>query len=369
MNSPVLERTLKKPAKLAIVDCDIHPTRRSNEDLTKYMSARWRDHMNTIGVRLPQPYMGTQPYPRMSAGNGSRMDAYPPAGGPPGSDLAFMQKQHLDPNGVEFGMLQPLSAGSTTMNLDFGAAFCAAVNDWQLHDWCEKDKRLRGTICLTPEDTDAALKEIERCVKHEEFAQIAVPPRTIEPFGRRRYWPLFEAAQHYGLPIAMHTHAYGYYPNTSSGNATFYIEDHYNWVNSMQTTVMSLVMEGAFERFPGLKVVMIDAGLAWAPAFCWRMDNHWKRMRSEVPHVKRPPSEYVREHVWFTTQPIEEPEHPEHLIDMIKAIGEDRIMFSTDYPHWDFDDPQHVFKVRLPETTRNAIFRDNAKALYRLKPI
>jgi hypothetical protein len=38
------------------------------------------------------------------------------------------------------------------------------------------------------------------------------------------------------------------------------------------------------------------------------MDKHWERMRKETPQVKRPPSEYVREHVWFTTQPIEEPD-------------------------------------------------------------
>ena len=127
------------------------------------------------------------------------------------------------------------------------------------------------------------------------------------------------------------------------------MQEHYATTGSMQNTVASLVFEGVFERFPKLKVVLIEGGFAWAPALCWRMDKHWERMRKETPHVKRPPSEYVREHVWFTTQPIDEPDDPQHLADIMDWIGWDRLMFSTDYPHWDFDDPQHVFKFKLTE--------------------
>ena len=134
----------------------------------------------------------------------------------------------------------------------------------------------------------------------------------------------------------------------------------------MQNTLTSLVFEGVFERFPKLKVVLIEGGFAWAPALCWRMDKHWERMREETPHVKRPPSEYVREHVWFTTQPIEEPDDPQHLAEVIDWLGWDRLMFSTDYPHWDFDDPQHAFKFKMTEAQKAMVFRDNAKALYGL---
>ena len=91
--------------------------------------------------------------------------------------------------------------------------------------------------------------------------------------------------------------------------------------------------------------MLIEGGFAWVPALCWRMDKHWERMRKETPHVKRPPSEYVREHFWFTTQPIEEPENPADLAEIMEWVGYDRLMFSTDYPHWDFDDPQRAFKV------------------------
>lgn len=98
----------------------------------------------------------------------------------------------------------------------------------------------------------------------------------------------------------------------------------------------------------------------------WRMDREWERMRDEVPHVKKRPSDYVRSNVWLTTQPIEEPENNRHLYDVLSWIGHDRLMFSTDYPHWDFDHPEFAFKVPLEPAEKEAILRGNAMSLYRL---
>jgi len=134
----------------------------------------------------------------------------------------------------------------------------------------------------------------------------------------------------------------------------------------MQAMIISLVAEGVFERIPGLNLIMIEGGFAWVPSLGWRLDKHWKRLRSEVPHVKRLPSEYIREHFWYTTQPIEEPERPEDLASTMEWIGVDRLLFSTDYPHWDFDDPNFVFKIKLSESDRTKIFCGNAKTLFNL---
>jgi len=98
----------------------------------------------------------------------------------------------------------------------------------------------------------------------------------------------------------------------------------------------------------------------------WRLDKHWPHFRDEVPHVRRPPSEYVREHFWFTTQPIEEPDNPHDLRAVMDWIGWDRILFSSDYPHWDFDDPRSAIKCQMSKAERAAVFRGNAQALYGL---
>jgi predicted TIM-barrel fold metal-dependent hydrolase len=134
----------------------------------------------------------------------------------------------------------------------------------------------------------------------------------------------------------------------------------------MQALVTSLVCEGVLERIPNLKVVLVEGGFAWLPSLCWRLDKHWKRLRAEVPHLKRAPSEYVHENIWVTTQPIEEPERPQDMLSTIEWIGPQKIMFSTDYPHWDQDDPRYAFKVALPDEWKDMIYRDNARKLYAL---
>jgi predicted TIM-barrel fold metal-dependent hydrolase len=158
----------------------------------------------------------------------------------------------------------------------------------------------------------------------------------------------------------------GGHASTGSGWPTYYMQEHYATTTGMQNTVASLVFEGVLERFPELKVVLIEGGFTWVPALCWRMDKHWERMRKETPELTRPPSEYVREHCWFTTQPIEEPDTPAHLAEVIDWIGWERVMFSTDYPHWDFDHPREVFQFKLSDAQKAKVFRDNAKALYGL---
>src|SRR5262245_4758548 len=129
MNVPV--RDVAVSQRLAVVDCDIHPAFRAPSDLHPFLPERWRDYMATFGEHLRHGLSGQLPFPRMTAA-GMRVDAFPDEG-PPGSDLALMRRQHLDANGVEFGMLMPLSkAGMEERNLDYAAALAQAVNEWQL---------------------------------------------------------------------------------------------------------------------------------------------------------------------------------------------------------------------------------------------
>jgi len=364
MNITVRQRTASQ--RLAIVDCDIHPAFRSPAELHPFLPARWREHLTTFGEHVRHGLTGQLPYPRMMAA-GMRMDSFPEQG-PPGSDLDLMRAQHLDPNGVEVGMLMPLSrAGMEERNLDFAAALARAVNDWQLDHWVRREPRLRAGIVVPQEDSVFAVEEIERRASDPAFVQILLSPRSGDPLGHRRYWPIFAAAERARRPIGLHVQGYsGGHASTGSGWPTYYIQEHYAMVGNMQAVMASLVFEGVFERFPGLKIVLIEGVFAWVPALTWRMDKHWERMRKETPHVKRPPSEYVREHFWFTTQPIEEPENAADLAEIMEWVGYDRLMFSTDYPHWDFDDPHRAFKIQLSEQQRAGMFRDNAKALYAL---
>ena len=365
----VLERPAvdhgQEPA-VVVVDCDIHPGLRSVHDLLPFLSQRWKTHLLSYGNHFRQPFTSTTPYPR-SAPLLARRDAWPPGGGPPGSDLGFMRAQHLDPLGIAHGVLQVLDMLAFCQNnLEFGAAVATAINDWQVEAWCRPEPRLKASAVVPQEDIAAALAEIERRAGDRHFVQINLCPRGNEPLGRRRYWPIYQAAAAAGLPVGIHVGGYGPHAPTGSGWPSFYTEEHHSNAHTMQGQLASLVIEGVCERFPGLRFVFIEGGFGWVPAQCWRMDKLWERFRDEVPHVRRPPSEYVRAHFWFTTQPIEEPERPRHLRQIIDWIGWDRLLFSTDYPHWDFDDPRQAFKIALSDAEKQAIFNRNATKLYGL---
>lgn len=135
-----------------------------------------------------------------------------------------------------------------------------------------------------------------------------------------------------------------------------------------QSQLVSLIVEGAFDRFPTLRVAMIEGGFTWIPSLMWRFDKEWKGLRREVPWVRRPPSDYIRERVRFTTQPLDAPPTVEQFMHILDQIGsDDMLMFSTDYPHWRFDAPGEAFPLDgLPESTARKVMAENARAFYRL---
>jgi uncharacterized protein len=353
----------ERASRLAIADCDIHPRLNGMQTLHPWLSQRWRDHLAAFGATYRQPWQKGPAYPK-AAPQASRRDAWPPAGGPPGSDLGFMAAQHLDPNNVALGILNPLQTGQGVQNLDLSAALCRATNEWQLAEWTSRDARLRGSVVVPYEDGPASAREIERCAGNPQFAQVLLLSRTSEPLGHRRYWPIYEAAAAANLPVAVHAFGYGGWPISSAGWGSYYIEEMVGHAQASEAVVSSFVMEGVFARLPDLRLIMVEGGSAWAAALGWRLDKHWKKLRQEVPDLTLAPSEYLRRNVWYTTQPVEEPEPREHLAEAFEWIGWDRILFATDYPHWDFDDPAQALPLRLTEAKRRALFLDNARAVY-----
>jgi predicted TIM-barrel fold metal-dependent hydrolase len=134
-----------------------------------------------------------------------------------------------------------------------------------------------------------------------------------------------------------------------------------------QTQILSMVIEGLFDRFPRLRMALVEGGWTWAPSLMWRIDKEWKGLRREVPWNTDPPSTYVRERMRFTLQPMDAPPRADHLLKIIEQLGSDELlMFSTDYPHWHFDTPAEAIPAGLPPSLRRKILRDNARTFYGL---
>ena len=155
---------------------------------------------------------------------------------------------------------------------------------------------------------------------------------------------------------------------TPSGYPSLYFEWHNIVPINYMAHINSLVCEGVFEKFPGLKFVGLEGGITWLVQLMWRMDKNYKALRSMTPWLKRPPSEYIIEHIRLSTQPVEEPPDDSDLAHIYRMIHADQtVVYSSDYPHWDGDDARHILRS-LPEPMQQRIFWQNAADLYRLSP-
>ena len=364
-NYPVHPEHPANPDQLSIIDCDIHNVDGYQSPATEvwvdYMPSAWKDYHLSIAGRRRSGSNCPRAVPFAA-----RNDAFPPEG-PPGSHLGFMQEQLLDTWEMDYGILNPLSPAGGQQNLEYGAAIAQAVNEWQIAEWLEKDERLRASLTVAYEDADLAVAEIERLGDHPGFVQLMFMARTMEPLGRRKYWKIYEAAVDYDLPIGIHFGGTGIGPITGAGKAAHYIQDHGGMPMAFQAQVTSYVYEGVFEQFPDLKIVLIEGGFGWVAPLMWRMDSWYRKLKMEVPYLKRLPSEYIRDHFYLTTQPVEEPSNPAHFEQMLAHMDmDDKLMFATDYPHWDFDSPDQALRNISDRNIKKQIMAENARELYNL---
>ena len=344
----------------SLIDADVHNYPNSIADLLPFLSARWQAYVKQTGFSTPS--IPTYPKGYDAA---SRRDAWPPNGGRPGGDPDFAREQLLDEWGIDLAILNPLYAVANVQNLDFANALMRAVNDWHAAIWLDADPRWRGSIVVNVHDCQAAADEIRRVAKDPRFVQVLLLVRSHAPYGRREFRPLFAAAAEAGLPVGIHFGGYGSNPTTACGWPSYYIEDHTGMNQAFEAQVISLVCEGVFAEIPQTRIALIEGGFAWLPAVMWRLDKNYRGLRSEVPWVERLPSEYILEHFRATTQPMEEPANPKHLLDILEMIGDDRfLMFATDYPHWDFDSPERALPAVVSGEFKRRIMVDNASDFY-----
>ncbi len=361
----VANKPAETASRLAIADCDLHLGPDSTAELYPFMARRWRDHIETFGVSHRTGLQNGLPSFVKAQPKAARRDAFPPSGRSPGSDLDFTRRQHLDAYNVTLGLINPPTPSNSALNPELANVLATAMNRYQVECLVAPEPRLRASVVVNYEDTPGAVAEIERCAGDPSFGHVLMFGRTGQPMGNCRYWPIYEAAVAAGLPVAVHAFGFNGNPNTSSGWASHYMEDMVGHAQSFHAQLASMVIEGVFARLPALRFVMIEGGFGWVPSLCWRLDRNWKRLRAETPHLTELPGETVRRQVWFTSQPMEEPEPRSHLLDTIEWIGWDRLLFASDYPHWDFDDPMTSLPLRLTPDQRQKFYRGNAEALYR----
>jgi len=336
------------------IDCDVHPPSPRGADLLPYLDDYWKEIVTTREVDVLELMAypeRTRPYMR-------------PDWKGDGDPLEQMQRNLLDPLGLEHAILNVVSGAHALFDPYLSTAICRATNDWLADKWLDRDSRLRASMLVPFQNVEAAVEEIERRAGDKRFVQILTLAMTELPLGRRIYWPIYEAAAKHGLPIGIHAGSNYRNAPSHSGFHSFLIEDHVAQPQGFSTQVASLIAEGVFTKYPELKVVLIESGVTWLPALMWRMSKDWRGARIEVPWVKEAPADIIRKHVRMTSQPFDGPDNAE---DVAKALdhllSDEMVLFSSDYPHWHFEGLD-VLPEGLSADRMNKILRDNVRATY-----
>jgi predicted TIM-barrel fold metal-dependent hydrolase len=345
-----------------VVDVDVHVNVPSVDVLRPYLAPQWLEWIGEIGFSAP-PSLVTK-YPA-----GSSITCAPgwlPADGrAPSSELSVVREHVLEPLGVEHAVLNCYWGLDCMRNPDFAAALASAVNDWLIEEWLERDDRLRASLIVPAHDPAAAAREIDRVGAHPGFVQVFLPLWSPMPYGNRTWLPLWEAIDRSGLVAGIHYGGSSQGPTTTTGWATWFLEEHASAVPMAWQQLTSLLGEGLFQRFPQLRVSLLETGFTWLGPLLWRLDKEWKGLRREVPWVDRLPSEILREHVRISIQPIGAGP-AEDFRRVVDWMGSDEVlMFGSDYPHGHTQDVGRLLEVLSPSACAR-LMADNARAQYSL---
>ena len=251
---------------------------------------------------------------------------------------------------------------------DLAAAIAQVYNNW-LADYCKADARRLKAVALVPvQDPPAAVIELRRCVKELGCVAVATPVHSSSGnnLDHPDLLPFFAEAERLNIPVCVHV---GAGDGTAAGIERF---DHPFYTHAMthpfeqMIAVLCIVVGGILEKFPRLKVAFMEAGAGWVPYWMERLDEHYEYLQPTVPLLTKPPSEYMRGgQLYYSFEP------DERTIGYVAGfVGEDHLVFASDYNHSDSKFPDTVKSVisreDIPPALMAKIMGENAARLYRV---
>jgi len=258
--------------------------------------------------------------------------------------------------------------GPDGLEPEFAAAIARAYNDW-MHDFCKPAAdRLFGAAMVAPHDVTSAVEETRRCVTEYGFKAIFLPPGTVNrrPWHDSYYDPLWAECQRLNIPVAFH--GGGRTSLTPDFSLQIFADKLMLWHTfnqplAVMTAGVSMCGGGVLERFPKLRVALLEGNCSWAPWLMHRLDEHHEWVGwYDAPDLSRKPSEYFRTNCFVSVDADEET--VKHYVDW---FGDDNLVFSTDYPHGDSQYPHAVemfHKLPLSEASRRKVVGANWSRLY-----
>ena len=289
------------------------------------------------------------------------------APGAPHRDIGLTRKW-MDSMGVDVACIFPTPMLGLGLNpiVQVEVQYARAYNQWLTEQILAQDKRLVSMLYLPMNDPDAALKMVEEFSGKQGVVGFLITTVRYKGLYDNAYMKLYRALEERGLPLAFHA-------ATNWGDQSMHITNRFiathalgfSWFNIVHMT--NWVVNAIPERFPGLKSIWIESGLAWIPFLMQRLDNEYMMRSSEAPSLKRLPSDYMRE-MFYTSQPMEMVNNQSMLQETFKMINaESQLLYSSDYPHWDMDLPSTIYDLPfLSLQQKKNILGENARKLFKL---
>lgn len=288
----------------------------------------------------------------------------------PHRDITLMRRW-MDAMGVDVACMFPtplLNLGlSPRVELEVELSY--GYNRWICETILQEDSRLKSMLYLPFNDPEACLRTVEEFGDKPGVIGFMVTSSRYKAVNDNAYAKTYRALEERGMPLGFHTGLGGLEPSKMLLNRFLTLHAlGFTWQNMVH--LCNWVINGMPERFPKLKVVWIESGLAWVPFLMQRLDNEYMMRPSDAPLLKQKPSDYMRE-MFYTSQPMEMVNNEKALeltFEMIKA--ESQLLYASDYPHWDMDLPSTIYDLPfLDEKAKRNILGGNAQRLFNLDPV
>lgn len=282
----------------------------------------------------------------------------------------------MDKFGIDYSVITPtLTSGLATVNNDeMAVALSQAYNDWVLAEILDRHEGLYTAITIAPQDPHRAAEEIDRLADEDGVVGVLMPIGGLQPpAGARVYDPIYQAAEDNGLAMLYHgsTGQMGHHwPTMRKGLETNAEDVTLSHPTMVFPNFVTTMLRGVPERFPDLKHLFQEAGVAAVPYFIWRLDDQYLSKGEELPNVTKLPSEYIYddELVYFTTQPVgHTARSPSDLTKAIELAGPEIMVYAADLPHAAFDPPSELFgriAGQLDDETVRQIMAETAAELF-----
>ncbi len=273
----------------------------------------------------------------------------------------------MDLEGIDVAVLFGGGTGLGVSGLQdrrLAAGMARGYNDW-LAEYCAPyPDRLKGAAALPMQDIPAAVEELRRSVKEYGFVGACIPVNVHgKTLDDPDYFPFYEAAQDMDIPVCIHNTIFidgpGWERFTSFVRQKAILDPF-----EMMIASMSLVMGGVFDRFPKLTVAFLESGVGWVPYWMDRLDDYYEEFK-ELP-LKKDVRDYFRSEQCYVSCEVDE----KTVGYVADTIGEDRVLYASDYLHHDCKFPESVNAIakrpELSEELKAKILGENAVRLFKL---